>query len=261
MDKVQINKKLAKLRLSGMATTIEQRMSQAISEKWAYSMFLETLLTDEIERRDNKQFQLRLAKSRLDLNKTLETFDFKFNPKLQVTLIRELALCGFVENKQNIFILGPSGVGKSHLAQALGHQACRSGHETMFYCTYQLFEWIYNGRGDGTHKKRLAQVIKAPVLILDDFGLQPLNEDQQEDLYQVIAQRYEKNSTIITSNRDFSEWPGIFVNPLLGTAALDRLVHRGIQIIIEGASYRLAEFKKTCAKPKNNQISCLEAKN
>lgn len=252
MDTIQMNRKLAKLRLPGIATTIEQRMSQAMDEKWAYSMFLETLLTDEIERRDNKQFQKRLAKSQLNVTKTLETIDFKFNPKLPVALIRELALCGFVENKQNIFILGPSGVGKSHVAQALGHQACRNGHEVMFSCTYQLFEWIYNGRGDGTHKKRLAQVIKKPILILDDFGLQSLNEEQQEDLYQIIAQRYEKSSTIITSNRDFDEWPSIFVNPLLGTAALDRLVHKGIQVIIEGPSYRLAEFKKTCTKPKKS---------
>lgn len=250
MDTIQMNRKLTKLKLSGIATTIEQRMSQAMAEKWAYSMFLETLLTDEIERRDNKQFQQKLAKSRLDLTKTLETFDFKFNSKLQVALIRELALCGFVESKQNIFILGPSGVGKSHLAQALGHQACRNGYEVGFYCTYQLFEWIYNGRGDGTHKKRLSNIIKIPILILDDFGLQSLNEAQQEDLYQIIAQRYEKSSTIITSNRDFDEWPGIFVNPLLGTAALDRLVHKGIQVIIEGSSYRLAEFKKTCTKSK-----------
>ena len=255
MDSVQINKKLTRLKLPGIATTIEQRISQANTEKWAYSMFLETLLTDEIERRNNKQFQKKLAKSQLDLTKTLETFDFKFNPKLQVALIRELALCRFVENKQNIFILGPSGVGKSHLAQALGHQACRNGHEVMFCCTYQLFEWIYNGRGDGSHKKRLSQVIKMPILILDDFGLQSLNEMQQEDLYQIIAQRYEKSSTIITSNRDFDEWPGIFINPLLGTAALDRLVHKGIQIIIEGSSYRLAQFKKSCAQSEKSEPS------
>lgn len=258
MDTIQLNRKLAKLRLSGVATTIDQRTSQAIAEKWAYSMFLETLLTDEIERRDNKQFYLRLARSRLDVNKTLETFDFKFNPKLPVTLIRELALCGFIENKQNIFILGPSGVGKSHLAQALGHQACRNGNEVMFYGTYDLFEWIHNGRGDGTHKKRLAQVIKWPLLILDDFGLQALNEAQQEDLYQMIAQRYEKSSTIITSNRDFDEWPSIFMNPLLGTAALDRLVHKGVQVIVEGCSYRLAEFKKNSSKAKKSNQNCCQ---
>lgn len=261
MDTVQMNRKLTKLRLPGIATTLEQRIGQAIEEKWAYSMFIETLLTDEIERRDNKQLQIRLAKSKLDLSKTLETFDFQFNAKLQVALIRELALCGFVEKKQNIFILGPSGVGKSHLAQALGHQACRNGYDVIFHCTHQLFEWINNGRGDGTYKKRLANVIKMPILILDDFGLQALNEEQQEDLYQVIAQRYEKSSTIITSNRDFDEWPSIFVNPLLGTAALDRLVHKGIQVVIEGSSYRLAEFKKTCTKSKKqNQSTCQEEK-
>jgi DNA replication protein DnaC len=91
-----------------------------------------------------------------------------------------------------------------------------------------------------------------PLLIIDDFGLQPLNEAQQADLYQLIAERYEKNSTIITSNRDFNEWASIFTNPLIGTAALDRLVHRGVQMVIEGDSYRLAEFKKTCAKSKKN---------
>jgi DNA replication protein DnaC len=248
MNNLQMSEKLSRLRLPGIAASLDQRLKQAKEEKWAYSTLIETLLTDEIERRENKQLILRLSRSRLDQNKTLETFDFKFNPKLQVSLIKELSLCGFIEKKENIFILGSSGVGKSHLAQAIGHQACRNGIEVLFYCTYQLFEWIYNGRGDGTHKKRLAQVIKTPLLILDDFGLQSLNEAQQEDLYQVIAQRYEKSAMIITSNRDFDEWPSIFANPLLGTAALDRLVHKGIQIIIDGNSYRLSEFKKGCAK-------------
>lgn len=227
---------------------LEQRLSEAMKEKWSYSTFFEMLLTDEIERRENKHLTLRLAKSRLDQKKTLETFDFAFNKKVQGSFIRELSQCAFLEKRENIFILGPSGVGKSHLAQAIGHEACRREYDTLFYCTYQLFEWIYAGRGDGTHKKRLAQVIKMPLLILDDFGLQVLNEAQQTDLYQLIAERYEKSSTIITSNRDFDEWPSIFTNPLLGSAALDRLVHKGIQIIIEGNSYRLAEFRKTCSE-------------
>ena len=252
MDNALIMKKLSKLKMSGIAETLEQRLDQAMAEKWSYSTLVELLLTDEIERRDHRQLTLRLAKSRLDATKTMETFDFTFNAKIQAALIRELSSCTFIEKKQNIFILGPSGVGKSHLAQALGHQACRREQDVLFYCTYQLFEWIYAGRGDGTHKRRLAQLIKTPLLILDDFALQALNEAQQNDLYQLIAERYEKNSTIITSNRDFDEWPSIFANPLLGTAALDRLVHRGIQIIIEGESYRLAEFKKSCKKPKKS---------
>jgi len=238
--------------MPGIAETLDHRLSEAMQEKWSYSTFFETLLTDEIERRDNKHLTLRLAKSRLDQKKTLETFDFAFNPKVQASFIRELSQCAFMEKRENLFILGPSGVGKSHLAQAIGHEACRRGYDTLFYCTYQLFEWVYAGRGDGTQKKRLAQIIKIPLLILDDFGLQTLNEPQQTDLYQLIAERYEKSSTIITSNRDFDEWPSIFINPLLGSAALDRLVHKGIQIIIEGNSYRLAEFRKTCGKTKKS---------
>lgn len=252
MDNVLINKKLRRLKMPGMAETLEQRLSEAMNEKWSYSTFFEILLTDEIERRSNKQLTLRLAKSRLDQKKTLETFDFAFNSKIQASLFRELSLCAFIEKNENVFILGRSGVGKSHLAQALGHEACRRGHDTLFYCTYQLFEWIYAGRGDGTHKKRLAQVIKMPLLVLDDFALQALNEAQQADLYQLIAERYERSSMIITSNRDFDEWPSLFTNPLLGSAALDRLVHKGIQVIIEGESYRLNQFKKSCAKTEKN---------
>jgi DNA replication protein DnaC len=250
MDDALIAKQLVRLRLTGMKESLEQRLAEAMKDKWSYSTFFEILLSDEIERRENKQLTLRLVKSRLSPEKTLETFDFAFNPKVQPSLIKELSTCRFIEKKQNIFILGPSGVGKSHLAQALGHEACRKGHEVLFYCTHQLFEWIYAGRGDGTHKRRLGQVIKTPVLVLDDFGLQNLNEVQQSDLYQLIAERYEKASTIITSNRDFDEWPSIFINPLLGSAALDRLVHRGVQIVIEGESYRLSEFKKSNGRSK-----------
>lgn len=251
MDHVIITKKFSRLKMSGAAETFELRLDQAIQEKWSHSALLEMLLTDEIERRDYKQLTLRLSKSRLSPSKTMETFDLNFNSKLPVTLVRELSNCSFIERKQNIFILGPSGVGKSHLAQALGHQACRREYGVLFYDTLKLFDWISSGRGDGTHKKRLANVIKIPLLILDDFALQTLEESQQNDLYELISERYEKHSTIITSNRDFDEWPNVFSNRLLGTAALDRLVHRGIQIIIEGESYRLSEFKKACSKSQN----------
>lgn len=253
MDKAHIIKKLNRLKMPGIAEMLDQRLEQAMQEKWSYSALVEVLLTDEIERRNNKQLTLRLAKSRLNQSKTMETFDFSFNQKIHASLVRELSSCAFIEKKQNVFILGPSGVGKSHLAHAIGHQACRREYDTLFYCTHQLFDWIYAGRGDGTHKKRLAQVIKTPLLILDDFGLQDINEAQQADLYQLIAERYEKSSTIITSNRDFNEWSSIFTNPLLGSAALDRLVHNGILIVIDGGSYRLAEFKKACANSKINQ--------
>jgi DNA replication protein DnaC len=239
-----ICKKLKKLKLPGLIETLEQRLKQAVEERWSYSTFLDTLLTDEVDKRDIKQLTTRLSKSLLDVTKTMETFDFSFNMRLPAALIGELSTCAFIEKRENIFLLGTSGTGKTHLAQALGHEACRRGWGVLSYRAHELFEWIHCGKGDGSHKRRLAYIVKIPLLILDDFGLQSLLTEQQEDLYEVIAQRYEKGSTIITSNRDFSEWSTVFASPLLASAALDRLIHKGTSIILEGSSYRLAAFQK-----------------
>lgn len=242
-ETVLISKKITSLKMPGMLNTFESRLHTASTEKWSYSTLLDMLLTDELDRRHHTQLARRLSKSNLTPEKTLETFDFAFNPKVPAALIRELAICKFTSEAQNIFLLGPSGTGKSHLAQALGHEACRRGFDVLFYRCHQLFDWIRMGQGDGSHKKRMEHIIKTPLLILDDFGLQTLEEEQQEDLYEVICQRYEKRPLIITSNRDMSEWTGIFSNSLIASAALDRLVHRGIEISLEGNSYRLEQFK------------------
>lgn len=239
-----IEKKLERLRLTGMKCTCQERLKSAQAEGWAYSALLDMLLTDELDRRNQMQMVRRLAKSGLDMNRTMDSYDFKFNPKLQASSFRELVCCKFIENGENIFLIGPSGVGKSHLANALGHEACRRGFEVLCYRTHKLFDWVQSGRGDGTYKKKMEQIIKIPLLILDDFGLQSMQPVQQEDLYEVICERYEKKSMIITSNRDLSEWALVFSNPLIGSAAMDRLVYKGTELIIDGASYRAAQFKK-----------------
>lgn len=241
---VSLEKKLERLRLTGMKCTCQERLKSAQAEGWAYSALLDMLLTDELDRRNQMQMVRRLAKSGLDMNRTMDSYDFKFNPKLQAPSFRELACCKFIENGENIFLIGPSGVGKSHLANALGHEACRRGFEVLCYRTHKLFDWVHSGRGDGTYKKKMEQIIKIPLLILDDFGLQSMQSVQQEDLYEVICERYEKKSMIITSNRDLSEWALVFSNPLIGSAAMDRLVHKGTELIIDGDSYRTAQFKK-----------------
>ena len=246
---VMLKPHLKRLKLAGMLESLPVRIEQAMEEKWDYSHFLLNLLTDEADRRDRKQLLRRLAKSGLEGDKTLETFDFSFNPAIHEQTIKELAGCSFIGQRRLVFFVGPSGVGKSHLAQALGHEACRRGYETICRKTDHLFKWINSGRGDGTHERRLQQIIKQPLLILDDFGLIDLSSKQQEDLYEVIAERYEKSSTIITSNRDFSEWPMVFSNPLMGSAAMDRLVHRAIKIVIKGKSYRLNSFMNNNTEP------------
>lgn len=237
--------RLVRLKLSGMLESLEERIREALEEKWDYSHFLHRLLTDEVERRDHKQLCRRLAKSGLDPEKTIETFDFAFNPKIHAPAIRELAACGFIEKSECVFFLGPSGVGKSHLASAIGHEACRRGYDTLYKSAFDHLKWTGAGRGDGTHERRLQQTIRLPLLILDDFGLQPLTEPMQADLFEIIKGRYGIASTIITSNRDFSEWPEVFSNPLIASAAMDRLVHRAVKIVIEGRSYRLNAFAQS----------------
>ncbi len=248
VDVSQMIPKLKRLRLPGIAEKMEERIREAGKERWSYSEFLDLLLTDEIDRRDYRMGVQRLGRSGLDPTKTLETFEFSFNRKINEEMIREFATCSYLEKKENIFLLGPSGVGKSHLAQALGHQACRKKKEVYYYRTSVLLKWIHSGRGDGTEIKRMSKIVKSPLVILDDFGLQPLTKQEQEDLYEIICSRNEVSSTIITSNRDIGEWSGIFENPLIGSAAIDRLVYRANSIVIEGDSYRLSEYKKRMKK-------------
>jgi DNA replication protein DnaC len=246
-DLVLLKPKLTRLKLSGVLETLSARLEQATAERWSYSQFLDCLASDEVERRDYKQLSHRLSKSGLDPAKTLETFEFAFNPRIHEPTIRELANCQFLQRKDNLLFLGPSGVGKSHLAQALGHEAARRGHEVLFRRTYSLLQWIAAGRGDGSYDRRLKHAASIEMLILDDFGLKPLSQEQQSDLYELICERYEKAPTIITSNRDFAEWLSVFSNPLMGSAAMDRLVHRGIKFVIEGKSYRVDSFRKRAA--------------
>lgn len=250
-DIAQLKPQLVRLKLSGILETLEQRIGQAVEEKWEYSRFLLNLLSDEVIRRDNKQLSRRVGRSNLNPEKTVASFDFSFNKKIHKPTIKELATCSYIEEKRNLFFVGPSGVGKSHLSQALGNEACLKGIDVLYRGTHDLMKWINAGRADGTADRRLQTVRSIPLLILDDFGLRPLPEISQSDLYEIISARYEKRATILTSNRDFSEWPMVFSNPLMGSAAMDRLVHRAYKITIEGDSYRMNSFLNSAKSLKN----------
>lgn len=237
--------KLARLKLSGILETLDTRLLQAVEQHWDYTNFLTRLLSDEIERRDAKLMTLRMGRSSLDPAKTLAAFDFSFNPRISKSALQELTRCTFIQEHRNLFFVGPSGVGKSHLAQAIGLEACLKGYDTVYRNTCELFRWLNAGRLDSSFERRFALIKGIPLLILDDFGLQALSEQQQDDLYALIAWRHERMSTIITSNRDFKEWPMVFTNPLVGSAAMDRLIHRALRITITGQSYRMKTFLDT----------------
>jgi DNA replication protein DnaC len=234
----QLLPKLKHLRLSGILETLEVRNQQAIDEKCTYVEFLERLLEDEAERRGQKQLALRLRRSGLDPRKTLEAFDFRFNESVNRQQVYDLATCQYVERGTGIWLLGPTGVGKSHLAQALGHEAVRRGYDVLFLKASALLSHLHGGRADGTYERRLLSYLRPDVLILDDFGLRPMRPPGSEDFYEVIDGRYQRGATILTTNRAFSEWSELFDQPVLASAAIDRLAHGAVQLTITGDSFR-----------------------
>ena len=243
---------LKQLRLSGILDSLEIRNRQALEGKLAHTEFLALLIQDEVARREHKKFSLRLRRASFRGEKTLENFVFAFNPSIDRAAILDLCTCRFLDEKVSILIAGRSGTGKSHVAQAIGHCAVRRGYDVLFTTQTKLLGQLQAARATQTYDRRLAALAKVDLLILDDFGLKPLRPPQDEDLHELIAERYERRPTILTSNLDFKEWGDAFPNRLLGAATLDRLRHGAYLVVLDGESYRsprpLPESKTTLAK-------------
>jgi DNA replication protein DnaC len=236
--KHQLAGQLRQLRLSGVLETLEARNRQAIDDKWSFMEFLSRILEDEVERRSQKQLHLRLRRGALHSTKTLEGFDFNFNPNLNRQQILELATCEFVRQKRNLLICGPTGVGKSHLAQAVGQEAARQGLDVLFTSVQKMLSHLNGGRADNSWERRLNAYLRPDLLILDDFGLKSIQPPGPEDLYDVINERYERGSILLTSNRAPNEWSDLFLDPLLASAGLDRLLDQAEVVVMRGPSYR-----------------------
>lgn len=234
----QLHTQLKRLRLSGILDTLEVRVQQAIEQKLAFLEFLLSILCDEVERREQKKLATRFRRAAFTAEKTLEGFHFEALPKLNRQLILELSSCTFIEEKSNVLLVGPSGVGKSHIAQALGHKACRRGYDVLYMGMNKLIKYLHAGRADGTYERRFANLCRVDLLIVDDYGLKGLRPPADEDFHELIAERYERGALIVTSNLDFAEWGQAFANPLLASATIDRMRHNAHCVTIEGASYR-----------------------
>lgn len=229
---------LKQLRLSGILDSIERRTREAIEHKMTYPEFLTMIVQDEAARRDQKKYGTRLRRAGFRGDKTLEGFDFDFNPGIDRALINDLAACRFIDESVCVLIAGPCGTGKSHVAQAIGHCAVRNGIDVVFYTQTQLLAQINAARATGSYERKMQTLARVPLLIIDDFGLKPLRQGQDDDIHELIAERYERHSTIVTSNLDFVEWGDAFPNKLLGAATLDRRRHRAHQVVLDGKSYR-----------------------
>jgi DNA replication protein DnaC len=226
MNLVELDRALKKLRLSGMAGALETRLRQAQSETLAPIDFLSALVADELLRRQDRLFarHTKLARFR-DPDRSLDSFDFDFNKKMNRALVYELATARFIANREDALFLGPPGTGKSHLAQAIGRAAILQGYRVFYREAHTLIEEIAEANVAGNRKELLTELAAVPLLIIDDLGMRKLPHTAAEDLLELVMRRYERASTILTSNRPVDDWGKLLGDTAAVTALLDRLLH------------------------------------
>lgn len=227
-----------KLKLSGILSTLPERLDYAQKTKLSFQDFLELILQDEIQRREHSNLSLRIQKAGFEEQCTFEQFDWNAPISFDRDKVKNLLNLQFIELCQDVLLVGPVGVGKTHLASSFGHAACRAGKSVLFIRSEHLLRQLNQARADLSLEKTFRKFLAPDLLIIDDFGLKRLDSRQSSDFYELIIERHKSSSTIITSNRAIDEWTSLFDDPILAQSALDRIAHNSYQIIIEGDSYR-----------------------
>ena len=226
MNLIELDHALRKLRLSGMADVLETRLRQAQAEKMAPLDLVSTLVSDELLRRQDRLFDRRIKQAHFrDPDRGLDSFDFDFNKKMNRTLLYDLATARFIAQREDVLFLGPPGTGKSHLAQAIGRAAILQGYRVTYREAHTLMEDIADATIGGTRKEYLADLASVPLLIIDDLGMRKLPHTAAEDLLELVMRRYERASTLLTSNRPVDDWGKLLGDTAAVTALLDRLLH------------------------------------
>jgi DNA replication protein DnaC len=228
MNLIELQRALGQLRLGGMATVLETRLRQAQAEAMAPIDLISCLVTDELTRRSDRLLERRRKQAAFrDQQRTLDNFDFSFNPKMNRSLVFDLATCAFIGRREDALFLGPGGTGKSHLAQAIGQVAIQQGHRVLYRETHVLLDDLAEAVADGTRKEFMESLTTVPLLIIDDFGMRKLPMTAAEDLLEIVMRRYERASTLLTSNRPVEDWGKLLGDVAAVSAMLDRLLHHG----------------------------------
>ncbi|HOM93292.1 MAG TPA: IS21-like element helper ATPase IstB [Rectinema sp.] len=232
---------LKRLRLPGMADNLDRRAQEAEVSKLGYLEFASLLIQDELASRDSNSFQKRLKTAGFSRQMTFENFDFEFNASvLPAPTIRDLASCRFIDQRRNLVLAGPPGIGKSHIAQAIGHEATRRGMDVVFFKTHKLLEKLLP-EGLSIHRSQLLvkRCLDAGLLILDDFAFRAYSQRETELLYMICDERLAEGSIVVTSNRPPEDWFSVFPDQIVGGAVMDRLVSSAVKLIVTtGRSYR-----------------------
>jgi DNA replication protein DnaC len=229
---------LKRLKLGQVIPTLPDRLTLARAQQLDYAAFLTIILADEVQRRDSQALERRLSAAGFEERVTLDDFDWTTAIQLDRRHLNELFSLHFLQKKEHVLLIGPVGVGKTFLAQALGASATRAGHQVLFRRSDLLLRELGQARADHSFETVFRRYLAPDLLIVDDFGLQRLNQQQSEDLYALVIERHRRASFIVTSNRDVSEWVGLFADPILANSALDRLANGAHQLVIDGPSYR-----------------------
>jgi len=239
MNLIELQRSLRQLRLGGMAAVLETRLRQAQAEPMAPIDLISCLVSDELTRRSDRLLERRRKQAGFrDANKTLDNFDFSFNPKINRSLVFDLATGSFIGRREDALFLGPGGTGKSHLAQALGQAAIQQGYRVLYRETHILLEELAEAVLDGTRRQYVAAITTVPLLIIDDFGMRKLPQTAAEDLLEIIMRRYERASTVLTSNRPVEDWGKLLGDAAAVGAMLDRLLHHGYLLKCGPRSWR-----------------------